>query len=70
MMNIESYLVNKLPPTCYYVPNFITESEEKLYLYYILKTPVNLLEINLFLKIKIIKPIFREPDGHNYLIGD
>lgn len=38
----EEFIVKEIPGTCYYIPNFITEAEEKLLIHDIIKTPVNL----------------------------
>ncbi|XP_070500454.1 alpha-ketoglutarate-dependent dioxygenase alkB homolog 6-like [Chironomus tepperi] len=40
MLNLEDYKLDCLPDTCYYIPNFITEAEEKLLLHEIYKTPL------------------------------
>lgn len=37
-MDYQKFLVKDVPSTCYYIPDFITESEEKLLLHNILKT--------------------------------
>lgn len=37
-MEYEKFLVKNVPSTCYYIPDFISESEEKLLLHNILKT--------------------------------
>lgn len=36
---LEEFKLNNVPGTCYYIPNFITEAEEKLLLHDIDKTP-------------------------------
>lgn len=51
MLNLEDYKLDCLPDTCYYIPNFITEAEEKLLLHEIYKTPVNWLNFCDFLRI-------------------
>lgn len=38
MMDLEKFIVTNVPTTCYYIPDFITESEEKLLIHNIQKT--------------------------------
>lgn len=41
MKNLEDFIIENVPATCYYIPDFITESEEKLLLHQInTNTPV------------------------------
>lgn len=41
MIDLNEFIVKEAPTTCFYIPNFITEAEEKLLIHDIIKTPVS-----------------------------